>query len=65
MIDTDTKEMADDYSKEALFASLRCKLMEKNNLTSNAVNTYTDTIIYKLTNTTPTIHDDGSTVEAS
>jgi hypothetical protein len=39
--------------------------MEKKNLTSNAVKTYIDTIINKLTNSTPTIYDDGSTAVAS
>jgi hypothetical protein len=46
MIDNRRREMAEHHSEDSLFALLHCKLMEKNNLTCNGVNTYIDTIIY-------------------
>ena len=65
MIDTKKLEFAETFTEELLYSSLRQELMDKNQLSSEVVDTYINAIMYEPTNKTKTtgVNDEATNVE--
>jgi hypothetical protein len=62
MINKEKSDLSDMFTKELLLASMHRQLMEKNGLSSEAVDTYINAILYKPTNIVPTIDNGNNNV---